>query len=175
MKKLLVVVDYQVDFVNGTLGFENADKLDSVIANKIKQYRQENNDVIFTFDTHCDDYMSTEEGKNLPVMHCIKATEGHKLFGEVAKLFDENKDIYFEKPTFPSLELGLYLKHKNYDEVEVCGLVSNICVLSNVVIVKAALPNAKIIVDRNATDSFDKKLNDYTFEILKGLHVNIIN
>ena len=115
MKKLLVVVDYQVDFVNGALGFENADKLDSVIANKIKQYRQENNDVIFTFDTHCDDYMSTEEGKNLPVMHCIKATEGHKLFGEVAKLFDENKDIYFEKfySTSPFINHCFSLEWKN--------------------------------------------------------------
>ena len=167
-KKLLLVVAYQVDFVNGTLGFENADKLDSIIYNKIKEYKKANNDVIFTFDTHDNDYMKTEEGLNLPVMHCIKGTNGHKLF-------DENNDVFFEKPTFPSLELGIYLKNKVYDEVEVCGLVSNICVLSNVVIVKAALPNAKIIVDKTATDSFDKKLNDYTFEILKGLHVNIIN
>lgn len=174
MKKLLIVVDYQNDFVDGALGFENANKLDDVISVKIKNYKQENNDVIFTFDTHYDDYMQTEEGANLPVKHCIKGTKGHELYGKVNSLFDPNLDFYFEKPTFPSLELAYYLKDKQYNEVEVCGLVSNICVLSNVVMVKSALPNAKIIVDKKATDSFDKTLNDYTFEILKGIHVKVI-
>ena len=175
MKKLLIVVDYQNDFVNGSLGFPGAELLDEVICNKIGDYKMHGHDVIYTFDTHEQNYLDTLEGKKLPLAHCIKGTNGHKLFGTVSELFDENKDVFFEKPTFPSLELGIYLKNKVYDEVEVCGLVSNICVLSNVVIVKAALPNAKIIVDKTATDSFDKKLNDYTFEILKGLHVNIIN
>jgi len=174
MKKLLIVVDYQNDFVDGTLGFEGANKLDDIISNKIIQYKKDNNDVIFTFDTHTEEYMETEEGYNLPVKHCIKGTYGHKLYGKVNELFDKDKDVYFEKPTFPSLELANYLVDKDYKEIEVCGLVSNICVLSNVVMIKSALPNAKIFVDKKATDSFDKKLNEYTFEILKGIHVNII-
>ena len=174
MKKLLIVVDYQNDFVDGALGFEGANILDDVIANKIKQYKNDNNDVIFTFDTHTAEYMETEEGFNLPVKHCIKGTFGHELYGKVKELFDKDKDVYFEKPTFPSLELANYLVDKDYKEIEVCGLVSNICVLSNVVMIKSALPNAKIFVDKKATDSFDKKLNEYTFEILKGIHVNII-
>lgn len=77
----------------------------------------------------------------------------------------------FEKPTFPSLELANYLKDKNYDEVELCGLVSNICVLTNVVMVKSALPNAHIIVDKRLTASFDEDLNNKTFDILKGIYV----
>ena len=175
MKKLLIVVDFQNDFVDGALGFEKAVKLDDLIYNKIKEYKNNNDDVIYTFDTHDDDYFETMEGKKLPILHCQKGDLGHQLYGKVKTLFDENKDIYFEKPTFPSLELANYLKNKEYQEVEVCGLVSNICVLTNVVMVKSALPNANIIVDRTLTDSFDEILNEYTFEILKGIHVTIKN
>lgn len=174
MKKLLVVVDFQRDFVDGSLGFEDAVKLDEIIYNKIIDYKNNGYDVIYTFDTHYDDYMETEEGKHLPILHCLKGEEGHELYGKVKELFNKEKDIYFEKPTFPSLELANYLKDKEYEEIEVCGLVSNICVLSNVIMIKAALPNSKIIVDKKATSSFDEILNDYTFEILKGIHVNVI-
>jgi len=171
MRKLLIVVDFQKDFVSGSLGFDKAVELESLIYNVIKQYKENNNDVIFTFDTHDENYMETEEGRNLPVYHCIKGQPGHQLYGMVQDLFDVNNDVYFEKPTFPSLELANYLKDKDYDEIELCGLVSNICVLSNVVMVKSALPNAKIIVDRKLTSSFDNVLNEYAFEILKGIHV----
>lgn len=166
--KLLIVVDYQNDFVNGSLGFKKAEELEQRIVQKIKEY----DNVIFTLDTHYDNYFDTLEGKKLPVKHCIKDTVGHKLYGEVGKYLDKAIKV-FEKPTFPSLELANYLVGKGYDEVEICGLVSNICVLSNVVMVKAALPNARIIVNKNLTASFDEKLNEETFDILKGIHVDV--
>lgn len=166
--KLLIVVDFQNDFVNGSLGFKKAEELEQKIVQKIKEY----DDVIFTLDTHYDNYFDTLEGKKLPVKHCIKDTDGHKLYGEVGKYLDKAIKV-FEKPTFPSLELANYLVGKDYDEVEICGLVSNICVLSNVVMVKAALPNARIIVNKNLTASFDEKLNEETFDILKGIHVDV--
>ena len=166
--KLLIVVDYQNDFVNGSLGFKKAEELEQRIVQKIKEY----DNVIFTLDTHYDNYFDTLEGKKLPVKHCIKDTGGHKLYGEVSKYLDKAIKV-FEKPTFPSLELANYLVGKGYDEVEICGLVSNICVLSNVVMVKAALPNARIIVNKNLTASFDEKLNEETFDILKGIHVDV--
>ena len=155
--KLLIVVDYQNDFVNGSLGFKKAEELEQRIVQKIKEY----DNVIFTLDTHYDNYFDTLEGKKLPVKHCIKDTDGHKLYGEVSKYLDKAIKV-FEKPTFPSLELANYLVGKGYDEVEICGLVSNICVLSNVVMVKAALPNARIIVNKNLTASFDEKDDDKT-------------
>ena len=160
MKKLLIVVDFQKDFVDGSLGFEKAVKLDDLIYNKILEYKNNNDDIIYTFDTHDDDYFETMEGKKLPILHCQKGDLGHQLYGKVKDLFDKEKDIYFEKPTFPSLELANYLKDKDYTDVEVCGLVSNICVLTNVVMVKAALPNASIVVDKSLTDSFDEILNE---------------
>lgn len=171
MKKLLIVVDFQIDFVNGTLGFEGASLLDEGIYNLINKYKENNDDVIYTFDTHYDDYLNTNEGKNLPVKHCIDNTSGHKLYGKVATTFDKNSDVYFKKNTFPSLDLANYLKNKDYDEVTLVGLVSNICVISNAIMVKASLPNATIIVDSKLTDSFDKVLQEKCFDVLKGLHI----
>lgn len=174
MKKLLVVVDFQNDFVDGSLGFEKAVELDDIIYCKIKKYKENNDDVIYTFDTHYDDYMETYEGKKLPIAHCIKNEYGHDLYGKVNTLFNKEKDIYFEKPTFPSLALANYLQNKEYQEIEVCGLVSNICVLSNVIMIRSALPNAIITIDKSATASFDEVLNEYCMEILKGLFINVI-
>jgi pyruvate-formate lyase-activating enzyme len=96
------------------------------------------------------------------------------------KVSTENEDIkkaikVFEKPTFPSLDMANFLKDKEYDEVELCGLVSNICVLTNAVMVKASLPNAKIIIDAKATDSFDKTLQEKCFDVLEGIHIQVIN
>ena len=102
--------------------------------------------------------MVTHEGKNLPVIHCVKGSEGWKVNKKVDYLDKAIK--VFEKPTFPSLDLANYLKDKDYEEVELCGLVSNICVISNAVMVKSALPNANIFIDAKATDSFDKIIQD---------------
>ena len=173
MKRLLIVVDFQRDFVDGSLGFEKAQELDQRIASKIKEYKNNKDQVIFTFDTHYEDYLNTIEGKYLPIKHCIKETLGHDLYGEVSKLKDD-EDLCFEKNTFPSLDLANYLVDKKYKSVELCGLVSNICVLSNVVMVKSALPNIEIYVDKRLTKSFDDDLNDACFKILKGLHVNVV-
>ena len=167
--KLLVVVDYQNDFVNGSLGFSGAKTLEKGIVEKIEEYDR----VIYTFDTHNENYLETLEGAKLPIKHCIKGTNGHMLYGKVVDYLSKAEAI-FEKDTFPSLELANYLKEHPADVVEVCGLVSNICVLSNVVMIKAALPNARIIVNKNLTDSFDKKLNAETFDILEGLHIEVM-
>ena len=84
MKRALIVVDYQNDFVSGALGFDGAEKLDDVICRKIDDYKKDG-DIIFTFDTHTENYLDTTEGKNLPVPHCIDGSEGHKLFGKTAE------------------------------------------------------------------------------------------
>ena len=173
MKKLLIIVDYQNDFVDGALGFEGAELISKVIKEKIETYLNNDYHIIYTFDTHNEDYMNTVEGSKLPVPHCLKGSKGWEIKDEVDYL---NKAIKtFEKPTFPSLELANYLKENPYDEVELCGLVSNICVISNAVMVKAALPNAKIFIDALATDSFDKALQEKCFDVLEGLHIEVIN
>lgn len=110
MKKILVVVDYQKDFVNGSLGFDKAVTLEKGIYQKIKQYKQNSDEIVFTFDTHNDNYLQTQEGRNLPVPHCLRNTEGWDLYGKIADLCDETSKR-FEKITFGSLELqGMQIK-----------------------------------------------------------------
>lgn len=174
MGRLLVVVDMQNDFVDGALGFEGADGIISGIADKINEYKTSGDEVVYTLDTHHENYSDTKEGKNLPVPHCIEGSEG---FDPVPALKDLLSDCRaFKKPAFGSLELGNYIAKNasDYDSIELCGLVSNICVISNAVIAKAAAPEAEIIVNRALTDSFDKKLNDETFDILKGIQVTVL-
>ena len=169
MKKLLVVVDYQNDFVNGALGFSGAERLENGIAAKIEEYK--NDEIIYTLDTHYENYADTQEGRNLPVPHCIKGTEGHALYGKIQKLLEGRK--CFEKSTFPSLELGKYLEGKNYDVIELCGLVSSICVISNAIIAKAACPEAQIIVDSALTASADNELHQKALDVMKGLQITV--
>ena len=171
--KALVVVDYQIDFVNGALGFAGAELLDALIVEKIEQFRKNGGKVIFTLDTHTEDYLNTAEGRKLPVPHCIKGSEGHKLFGEVAKCV-KPEDTVIEKPSFGSLELIDVLKNGNFDEVELCGLVTDICVVSNAMIAKAALPEARVIVDSKACASFDKDKHNAALEVMKSVQVDVI-
>ncbi len=173
MKKCLVVVDYQNDFVDGALGFEGAKNLDHVISEKIEMYLNNGQDLIYTLDTHYDNYLSTDEGRRLPIIHCVKGTPGHNVYGKTANYLNKAIKV-FEKQTFGSLELGEFLKKQAYTSIEFVGLVTNMCVLSNVIIAKTALKDAKIIVDSKACDSFDKKLHNETLDVLKGIHIDVV-
>jgi len=173
MKRLLIVVDMQNDFVDGALGFEGADRIIPGIISRIEDYEIKGDEIVYTLDTHSDSYMNTQEGRNLPVPHCIKGSEGHKLVPALRSALGNKK--CFEKPTFGSLELANYIAERSaeYSSIELCGLVSNICVISNALIAKAAAPEAEIIVDSSLTASFDPKLGEEVFDILKGVQVTV--
>lgn len=173
MKNCLIVVDFQNDFVDGSLGFAGAEKLDQIIESKIKDYLDNNHDLLFTYDTHYEDYLETQEGKRLPVLHCIENTPGHEIYGNTAK-YVKNAKAVFKKNTFGSLDLGNFLSKENYDQIELVGLVTNMCVVSNAIIAKAALPEARIVVDRKDSMSFDEDLHHKTFDLLKGIQIDII-
>lgn len=174
MKKCLIVVDYQVDFVTGSLGFEKAKELEPIIADKIEKYRAEGAEIIFTLDTHQPDYLSTLEGINLPIEHCIEYTKGHELYGRIKSMVQTNDKI-FKKCTYGSEGLFDYLRKSSFEEIELCGLVSNICVLSNAVLAKTALPEAKITVDSSATSSIDPSLHKSALDVMIGLGIKVIN
>ena len=174
MKKLLVVVDYQKDFVDGALGFAQAAALEQPIADKVEAYRRAGHAVAFTLDTHQADYLSTQEGKNLPVRHCVLGSDGHGLYGRVAGL-PQQGDKVFEKPAFGSAELFDFLRREAFDSIELVGLVSNICVLANAVLAKTALPEAMIEVDALCTASFDQALHRAALDVLEGLQVRVTN
>ncbi|GHU40554.1 amidase [Clostridia bacterium] len=171
-KRCLIVVDYQNDFVSGSLGFPGADGLENRIIEKIMQYRENGDDILFTLDTHEEDYLTTQEGKNLPVIHCIKGSLGHRLYGKI-EVLRKDTDKCFEKPTFGSDRLYEYLKNTPYVSIELVGLVSNICVLSNAVLAKTAQPETPILVDSQATASHDEKLHEAAMAVLKGLQVEV--
>ena len=172
MKRLLIVVDYQRDFVEGALGFPGAEALDGPIADRIAAYRAAGDDVAFTLDTHGPDYPATEEGQWLPAAHCLRGSPGWSLYGRTGEA-RRPEDPVFEKETFPSLALGEWLRGRDYGQVELCGLVSHICVLSNAVMVKAALPNAHITVDARLTASYDAALHQKALDILEGIHIAV--
>jgi len=171
--KLLLVIDYQKDFVDGSLGFKGAETLENGIYNLVKEYQKNKDQVLFTFDTHSENYLKTSEGKYLPVEHCLKGTPGWDLYGKLKEFQADAMKI--EKPTFGSLELIDYLKKNSFTEIMLVGLVSNICILANAVICKTAQPETKVIVDASLTKSFDEDLNTKTFDVLKGLQVEVIN
>nr|WP_312578534.1 cysteine hydrolase family protein [Sedimentibacter sp.] len=172
MKKILLVIDYQNDFVNGTLGFEKSKKLEDSIAQKIEQYKENGDEVAFTFDTHTLDYLNTQEGRNLPVQHCVKGTKGWELYGKIAGLCDKTTK-HFEKVTFGSMEMAEYLAKNNYDQIELVGVVSNICVISNAVLAKAALPEAQVIVDALCVASNDDNLNKSALDVMESMQIKI--
>lgn len=171
--KLLVIVDYQNDFVNGSLGFEGAELLDRKIAHKIRDYRKEGGEVVYTMDTHQEDYLSTQEGRKLPTEHCIEDTPGHRLYGFTAKERTD-KDKVFYKDAFGSLEIADYLKFRNYDSIELVGLTSNMSVLANAVLIKAALPETEVIVNTEYTASADAELQSKAFDVMEGLQITVV-
>ena len=173
MKKLLIVIDYQNDFVDGALGFARAKEIENNIVNKINEYKNNNDEVIYTLDTHYENYMSTKEGENLPFPHCIKGTFGHEIHGKVKEL--SKGHLLIEKETFGSKDLMKYLENKEYSSIELIGVVTNICVISNAVLVKACLPNTKIIVDASCSASNDEVMEQKALDVLTNLHIKVIN
>ena len=172
-KKILVVVDYQKDFVDGSLGFDGARQLDDLIVQRIEQTLLEGGELVFTFDTHGADYLQTSEGRALPVPHCLRGSEGWQLFGHTAGYLPRASRI-FEKETFGSLELARYLADGGYDEVELCGLVSNICVVSNALLAKAALPEARVVIHQNATASADAVAHEAALSVMRSVFCEVV-
>lgn len=147
MKKLLIVVDMQKDFVDGALGSAEAV---AIVDNVVKKIEEFDGDIIATYDTHYECYMDTQEGKNLPVPHCIKGTAGWELDSAVQAALDQKGFKTIEKPTFGSVELPEYIK-ANYNpaetEIELIGLCTDICVVSNALLLKANFTETKVSVD----------------------------
>lgn len=170
---LLIVVDYQVDFVTGALGFPEAKAIEEAVCNKIQARSKEGYDIIFTFDTHEPDYLSTREGRKLPVSHCQRGSEGWNLYGRTAELL--RLGMGFEKNAFGSLELAQYLRDKKYRRVELIGVVTQLCVLSCTVLAAAALPESDIIVDAACCASPNGPLHESALDVLEALQITVAN
>lgn len=181
--KLLVVVDYQKDFVDGALGFPGAEMLDAGIAAKIRAYTESGDYIVQTMDTHREDYLSTREGKHLPVKHCIAGTDGWETYGETAKAIDEVKNSprfrRIHKATFPvhpqdMMELLAWIGDNEITQIEFVGLVSNICVISNICVFQGAFPLAQVLADPHLIASHDPKAHEAVLEVMRTLQVALL-
>lgn len=172
MKKILVVVDMQNDFVSGSLGSEDAKSIVGNVVEKITNWKDE---LVCTYDTHFENYLETKEGKMLPVRHCIENTEGWQLDPQVEKALNGRDYKVFKKPTFGSEELAEYLKESNYEEIHFIGLCTDICVISNVMLAKAALPESEIIVDAKCCAGVTKESHENALNAMKMCHIQIEN
>ncbi|WP_027422550.1 cysteine hydrolase family protein [Lachnobacterium bovis] len=176
MNKVLVVVDMQNDFIDGSLGTKEACAIVDNVVNKITQF---DGDIIATFDTHQANYLETSEGKNLPVEHCIEDTDGWKLNDKIQTALDEksstNEVTYIKKPTFGSIELGNLLVSKKPSEIELVGLCTDICVVSNALIIKANLPETPISVDASCCAGVTVEKHNAAIETMSSCQIKINN
>lgn len=168
--KILVVVDMQNDFIDGALGTSEAVEIVPYVKHVIESF---DGKVFFTRDTHFDDYMNTQEGKNLPVPHCIKGSDGWQIRPELDSL---RKTEAIDKVTFGSSALvDLLKKEKDIEEITFIGLCTDICVISNVAVVKAFFPEIPISVDAKACAGVTPQSHRTALEAMKAIQVKIIN
>lgn len=166
MKKTLLVIDMQKDFIDGALGTKEAVAIVDNVKKKIAEYQANGDEIIFTRDTHQANYLNTNEGKYLTVEHCIEGTEGWKI----EEGLEVPEAIYINKPTFG------YLNWKDYhlEEVEIIGLCTDICVVSNALIIKATYPEIKVTVDASCCAGVTPESHTAALTTMKMCQVEVI-
>lgn len=173
MNDILIVVDMQNDFIDGALGTKEALAIVPQVLEKIRGFEGR---VIFTRDTHFDNYMDTQEGKNLPVPHCIKDSEGWQIRAELEELRTEPA---IDKPSFGSVELSAMLARENAENpigsVTFIGLCTDICVISNAMLIKAAMPEVPVIVDAACCAGVTPESHNNALEAMKMCQISVIN
>lgn len=174
MKKILVVVDMQKDFVDGALGTAEAV---AIVPNVVKKINEFDGDIFVTYDTHFENYMDTSEGKNLPVPHCIKGTDGWKLDSYVYEALSKKEYTEVEKLTFGSTALPELIKNQVGEEeftIELIGLCTDICVVSNALIFKANFPEIDIMVDKTCCAGVTPASHDAALTTMQMCQIKII-
>lgn len=182
--KALIIVDMQNDFIDGALGTPEAQAIVPNVVNKMKEHKNTNTIILFTKDTHTEDYLNTPEGKKLPVPHCIKGTPGWSI---VKPIHDEFKNEGYTtyssdtivkgrvlKPTFGSYDLLNVLDYFNFDEIELCGVCTDICVISNAIMIKNYFPDVKVTVDASCCAGVTPESHQAALTTMKMCQINII-
>ena len=173
MRKILVVVDMQNDFIDGSLGTPEAVAIVENVKDKIRSY--DKSDIFVTMDTHAPNYLETQEGKNLPVEHCIKGTDGWKVRPDIDELL-QGAAVY-EKPTFGSVKLAEDISRiaaNEEIEIELIGLCTDICVVSNALLLKANMPEVKVSVDPACCAGVTPESHEAALKTMQMCQVNVL-
>lgn len=173
--KVLVVVDMQNDFVDGALGTREAC---AIVPDAVKTIEEFDGKIVATRDTHTENYMDSQEGKNLPVIHCVKGTEGWQINSEIQKALDEKQAVVIDKPTFGSVELGEYVRkldrEEPVEEILLIGVCTDICVISNALLLKAYLPEAPVKVAASCCAGVTPEQHAQALEAMKPCQIEIV-
>ena len=172
MNKVLVVVDMQKDFVDGALGSAEAVAIVSNVVEKIKSF---DGYIFVTYDTHSEDYLNTSEGKKLPVPHCIKGTDGWELDSQVETALEGKDFVAVEKPTFGSVNLPQLIRNRAGEEfsLELIGLCTDICVVSNALVLKANFPENEISVIADCCAGVTPEAHNAALQTMKSCQINV--
>lgn len=175
--KILVVVDMQNDFITGSLGTKEAQTIVPNVKKKIEETYKNKGYVFFTRDTHDEDYLDTLEGKKLPVPHCLSNSWGWEITEDIRAKDNADWDV-INKTTFGSIYLGTlitsYANYGNVDEIELIGLCTDICVISNAIMLKAKFPNIPIVVDASCCAGVTPQSHKNALEAMKMCQIDII-
>lgn len=167
--RYLIVVDMQNDFISGSLGSEQAKGIVQNVKKKVESF---DGRVIFTRDTHGEKYLRTQEGKRLPVEHCIKGTQGWEICDELKTLVE----TVVNKGSFGSLDLPDEIKKERsmVEEIELCGLCTDICVISNAMILKAAFPETRIVIDAKCCAGVTQESHEIALNAMRAVQIDVI-
>lgn len=175
MSKILIVIDMQKDFIDGALGTKEAIGILPMVVNKVKKHEGA---VIYTRDTHDEGYLDSQEGRKLPVIHCFKGTEGWDLASDLNNLANEASSRIFDKGTFASTEMANYIaelcRSEKIDEIELIGVCTDICVISNALLLKATIPEIKLTVDSKCCAGVTLESHDNALKAMNMCQIEII-
>ncbi|MGN0432753.1 MAG: cysteine hydrolase family protein [Lachnospiraceae bacterium] len=176
MQRLLVVVDMQNDFIDGSLGTKEAQAIVPGVIERIKTFE---GTVLFTRDTHTKNYLQTAEGKKLPIEHCIKGTKGWELQADIDSLQKELKAPVFDKITFGSKGLAEYISDNivefgGISSIVICGLCTDICVISNALLLKAYLPEIPIVIDSSICAGVTSQSHDNALKAMEMCQIEVV-
>lgn len=174
-QRYLIVIDMQNDFVDGALGTPEAQ---AIAPDVVRAVRDFDGEVVFTYDTHTEDYLATQEGAKLPVPHCIKGTPGWELTPELDELRRERDARTFEKPTFGSVELARWLRERDAENpiasIELIGVCTDICVVSNALLIKAVLPEVPVSVDAALCAGVTPEAHEAALATMRSCQVEVL-
>lgn len=184
--KALIIVDMQNDFIDGALGTPEAQAIVPNVVNKMKEHKNTDTIILFTKDTHKENYLDTPEGKKLPVPHCIEGTPGWSIAKPIGSEFKADGYMTYSsgkvingrvlKPTFGSYDLLKILDNDEIelDEIELCGVCTDICVISNAIMIKNFFPDVKVTVDASCCAGVTPEKHAAALEVMKSCQIDVI-